>query len=135
MCQRGKWLTISSRQQDLLGPFDSIDGNNEPIPASHTDISHIEYAIAKLDKASIRNSGMSRKRKRAEIDDKVDEVKLEGQGIAIAAKPLNKQSAIRFESIKLPDLIFPKSAYQGHNPTLPVSSERDVLQDFSVGCL
>lgn len=134
-------LIINSRQQDLPVPFDSMDGNGKPIPASRTtDESHIEYAISTLDKASVKNGGVSRKRKRshsyerAEDDSEIDEVGLEAQSITFAAKPMKKKFATRFESIKLPGLVFPQSAYQGHDPTLAVNSERDVLQDLSVGC-
>jgi hypothetical protein len=134
-------LTIYSRQQDLPGPFDNLKVSDRPVPTSrNTAISNIEYATSKLDKAFTKAAGGSRKRKRsrsyecADNDSEVADVSLKAQGTKTAAKLKIKQPALRFESLRIPDMAFPKSAYRGHDSTLPVSSEWDVLQDYLVGC-
>ena len=53
----------------------------------------------------------------------------------LAAKSSRKKATAHFDGLKIPDLICPKSAYQGHSIDLPTNSEKDVLGDFLVGCL
>ena len=45
------------------------------------------------------------------------------------------QDAQQFKGFRLPGLVNPKSAYQGHLPVLPVSEEKIVLLDILVGLL
>lgn len=115
--------------------------SDRPVPTSrNTAISYIECASSKLDKAFTKDAGGSRKRKRsrsyesADNDSEVADVGSEVQGTKIAAKLKKRQPALRFDSLRIPEMVFPRTAYRGHDSTLPVSSEWDVLQDYLVGC-
>lgn len=44
-----------------------------------------------------------------------------------------KKTEIRMTGIRPPDLVFPKSAYDGHVPSMPRFCEKRVLQDILVG--
>ena len=62
----------------------------------------------------------------------VSDPDVEAQGIELASKSSKMPAPSHFECVRLPVLIFPKSAYQGHTTTLPVSTESDVLQGYLV---
>lgn len=57
------------------------------------------------------------------------------ENFIIADSSSKGQGKERFKEIRLPGLINPKSAYQGHIPLLPVSDEKTVLLDILVNLL
>ena len=129
-----------SRHQNLHNPLNGIEVAHLFTRASpSTVISRVENASSRLEKGITKRVERERKRKlsssheHAGNDSDATDFELEAQGIEIAARSSKKQAATAFEGLRIPDLIFPKSAYQGHNTVLPVSYESDVLQDFIVG--
>ena len=127
---------LDIREREVQNHLRGIDIDNKPIKKSHsTVILHHEAAKPKLDKDIEKNVEVSRKRKRSlswDTDSGDCDLEVEAQSIDVASKSSKPPAPSRFESVRIPDLNFPKSAYQGHSSTLPVSCERDVLHDFLV---
>ena len=116
---------LEIRQRDLQDPLCGIDNS----------ILHHKIANS-LDGVTGKKFEATRKRKRS-IDEYTDDsdgsdLDLEAQGIKVASKPSKTPSPSRFEGVRIPGLIYPKSAYQSHVATLPVVSEIEVLEDFLV---
>ncbi len=127
------------RQQDPLGSTDGIDPIDKPTNQGHAFTSYIGNAISKLDNANTKTVEGSKKRKlspscgRTDSDSDVSDVAVEARHIKLARKSHKNRGSFRFKFLSLPNLIYPQSAYEGHHKTLPVSSERHLLQEFLVG--
>ncbi len=76
----------------------------------------------------------TRKRKRIDLED--DEhprrAKHVGGFLSDEDQSMEKKAEVRMSCIRPPSFVFPKTAYNGHIPSLPRHSEKSVLQDVLV---
>lgn len=80
----------------------------------------------------------SKKRKRSiseldgEVINNVGQLDAEAGGLELTDQSAKRQASMHMEGLELPGLIFPKSAYHGHVPPLPISREKEVLVEVLV---
>ncbi len=76
----------------------------------------------------------TRKRKRIDLED--DEhprrAKHAGEILSDEDQSMEKKAEVRMSCIRPPSFVFPKTAYNGHIPSLPRHSEKSILQDILV---
>lgn len=68
----------------------------------------------------------------AEIDDDLIEVNNLDHALVLSEHSRKTQGQQWFQYVRVPDLVSPKSIFQGHLHALPIDQERIVLQDVLV---
>ena len=59
-----------------------------------------------------------------------DELAVQDETFELAAISAKRLKTMRIQGVRVPDLIVPKSMYQGWTPPMPVADEKTVFQDF-----
>ena len=57
----------------------------------------------------------------------------DGENLMCSKKKKEMKSEVRMTGIRLPNFVCPKTAYDGHIPSMPRYSEESVLQHILVG--
>lgn len=103
------------------------------IDPAHNDAQTV--FTAEIDNPSLiprKRRKLSASRHNSESSDEADQLLDTTYGLRLAESSGKGQGKQRFDGLRLPALLSPKSAYQGNVPALPISKEKDVLEDILV---